>query len=245
MRIIFSLLLFINLNLFADFPLKNFHVCTISTYNHPNLGKLLLSCKRNEIELDVLAMHQPYFGNATKFIYMIDYLNKLPDDHIVMFVDAFDVLILSGKQQILNKFFKMNANLVMGAEKNCCPYPHLASKYPYSPTPFRYVNTGTYIGYVSCVKEWLNKLQPINPKECDQGKTTLFYLESEENQKKIKLDYMCQLFLPLFMVDEHEVKIHRRRNKIYCETTKSSPCVLHANGCSFHIWNKVYDALIK
>jgi hypothetical protein len=224
--------------------IDRFHVVTIATYAHPNLAKLEESCKKNNIELDVLAMGRPYPGNAIKFIYMTEYLESLNDDDVVMFVDAFDVLIVADKKKILSKFLKMNVPLLIGAETNCAPHPDLASKYPPAPTPFKYVNTGTFIGYVKNVKAWLKALGPINPAYCDQGLTS-HYIVNNPNNNLLVLDYHCELFLPLYGVSIDSVTINVKKKRVNCRITESHPYVIHANGSSFTIWNKIYEHLVQ
>lgn len=225
--------------------LERFHVCTVATYRHPNLEKLINSCEKHQIHLEILALGHPYFGNGTKLIHMKQYLQTLNDDDIVMFVDAFDVLVVANKKKILRKFLRENSPFIMSAELNCAPHTHLAPHYPPAPTRFKYVNTGSYIGYVKNIKSWLKALEPISAKECDQGQATIHYLKDPNNTTFYTLDYHCRLFLPLYMVNENEVKIDSVNKIVECHITHSYPCVIHANGTSFHIWNKVYQQLIK
>ncbi len=124
-------------------------------------------------------------------------------------------------------------------------YEHLASSYPPAPTPFKYINTGSFIGYVGSLKKWLNALQPIDPGGCDQGQTTVHYLKKPKNRSFFTLDHHCRLFLTLYMVDEKDVKIDTKNKIVECLITHSYPCVIHANGQSFQAWNKIYQQLIK
>ena len=225
-----------------NFPLERFHVCTIATYAHPNLDKLLLSCHNAHIELDVLGMGQPSYQHWNKFIYISDYLSTLPDRDIVMFVDAFDVLITADKSEILRKFRSMKIPFLMTAETNCYPYQELAALYPRSPTKFKYINSGSYIGYVKTLKSWLANLSPIDHSQCDQGQISRNYIDFPQ-QRLFKLDYHCQMFLPLYGVEEEEVVIEP--NRVRCTITNSFPCLVHANGGSFTIYDKVYDLLIN
>lgn len=225
--------------------LQRFHVCTVATYRHPNLEKLIKSCQKHQINLDILGLGHPYFGNGTKFVHLAQYLNTLDDGDVVMFVDAFDVLIVANKKKILRKFLREQTPVLMSAEINCTPYEHLASSYPPAPTPFKYINTGSFIGYVGSLKKWLNALQPIDPGGCDQGQTTVHYLKKPKNRSFFTLDHHCRLFLTLYMVDEKDVKIDTKNKIVECLITHSYPCVIHANGQSFQAWNKIYQQLIK
>lgn len=235
------LLFFLACSLYAEFPLERFHVCTAASHEDERLHKLLESCKLHGIELHILGLGKPYRKNGTKLLHMREFLKTLEEDEIVMFVDAFDVLIVRDKKEILEKFLSMNKPFIMAAEKNCAPNSGLAAHFPHSPTPFKYINTGTYIGYVKNIREWLQELSPIS-QLCDQAQTILHYVKKAANRRFFSLDYHCDLFLPLFMVRAEEVMI--QQGKVFCLTTYSEPCVIHANGRSFDIWNQVYNQLV-
>lgn len=227
-----------------EVSIDQFHICTVASYEHPNLKKLQQSCEQHNIELEVVGMGQYYNKNSSKLLFMVDYLNTLEDSDIVMFVDGFDVLILEDKATILEKFLAMQTGFLMSAEKNCWPYPDLAKHYPPSPTPFRFINTGSYIGYVKNIKNWLDRMQPIYDNGSDQGFITVEYLGSPAANRPFVLDYYCHLFLPLFLVEENEIVIDEQNQTFFCLTTGSKPSVIHASGESFLIWDKAYKALV-
>ncbi len=220
--------------------LDRFHVCTVASHKTANLNKLLLSCELNHIDLEVIGLGLPYYGNGTKLYLMAEYLETLNDDEIVMFVDAFDVILVADKEVILEKFLRMNTPFLMSAEKNCYP-PHLIARYPPMQNPFRYINTGSYIGYVDVLKAWLNDLPPINPNASDQLQVSTHYLDGHVF---FNLDYYCELFLPLYLVQDQEIVIDVENKIVHCLTTNSQPCVIHANGNSFRIWEIIYQKLI-
>lgn len=141
-------------NLIPNVTVDDLHVCTVASYRTQNLKKLLLSCKQHHIDLEVLGMGMLNYTHGDKLRYMTQYLKTLDDHEIVMFVDAFDVLIVADKALIFKKFIKMNTPFLMSAEKNCYP-AHLISRYPSNSHPFQYINSGSYIGYVKNLKEWL------------------------------------------------------------------------------------------
>lgn len=222
--------------------LNRFHVCTVSSNPHPNLDKLIKSCKMHDIDLEVLGMGKPYYKNGTKYIYMREYLDTLKDNDIVLFVDAYDVLIVADKKIILEKFLAMETPFLMGSEKNCAPDGFRRTKYPKTPGPFKYINTGTYMGYVKVLKAWLDDMKPIAT-DSDQRQTTVHYLKNPT--AFFTIDHNCELFITLLKVKPNEIKIDAENKKFHCLTTKTTPCVLHANGYAFAYWNKAYEALVK
>jgi len=220
--------------------LERFHVCTVASYKAANLDKLLKSCEKNRIDLEIIGLGLPYSGNGTKLIRMTEYLKSLDDDDIVMFVDAFDVIIVADKQTILEKFLNMNIPFLMSAEKNCYP-ERLLNRYPPRENTFNYINTGSYIGYVKNLKAWLKNIPQINPKISDQLQVSTHYLNGHVF---FDLDYNCELFLPLYQVEDHEIAIDDENTIVHCLTTNSMPYVIHANGMSFRILDIIYQKLI-
>lgn len=219
-----------------------FHICTVASKRNTGLEKLELSCLKNMIDLKVLGLEKPYAGNGTKLIQMLEYLETLEDDHVVMFVDAYDVIIIADKEKIVDKFLSLNSPFIMSAERNCYPFPDLCDFYPPSSTQNRFLNTGSYIGYVKNIKSWLKQLQPINRYEGDQGQVTKHYLFVK---KLFTLDYTCELFLPLYITDLEELSIDPVNHSVIFLPTNSSPLVIHANGQSFAILNTIYDLFFE
>jgi hypothetical protein len=60
-------------------------------------------------------------GYIDKILYMLDTIKNIPDDDVVCFIDAYDVLINSTAYDILEKFKSYNCRLLLGAELNCFP----------------------------------------------------------------------------------------------------------------------------
>ena len=223
-----------------------FHVCTVANRFRHHIDKLYLSCKQYGVDLKMIGLGEAYKGHYLKLQWMLDYVRTLQDDEIVLFVDGFDVLVLADSETLLRTFKQMNAPIVIAAERECYPYADLKNAYPSSPTSFRYINSGTYMGYASALREWLEDLN-INQTECDQGQVTKHFLANRE-KNFLKLDYHCELFLPLYMVKREELVIEKETNRLYFPTTQTRPCVLHANSGTkevLGIWKEIYCEMIE
>lgn len=246
-QIIYAVFLFflslnsLQANLSPSSNLNHFHICTVASLQSENLHKLFFSCQQHHIDLEIIGLDLPYYGNGTKLLRMAEYVNNLDDNDLVMFIDAFDVLVIADKEVILEKFLKMNTPFVMSAERNCFPFPNRANEYPPTLSSFKYINTGSYIGYVKNLKQWLTALQPFDLTQGDQGQVTSHYLDKKS---LFVLDYSCKLFLPLFKVQPHEIEIDVILKVVRCLATNSEPCVIHANGRSFKLWNMIYQDLL-
>ena len=243
-------------NLKADFndKLKKFHVCTVANFMHPNLTKLIKTSKNLGIEVEVIGMNRPYYHNATKLVYLREYLNKLRDDDIVMFIDAFDVLIIQNKKTILEKFLKANQPFIMSAERNCYPKDFYPNYHPNNPkykvknfvrdksdwTKHQYINTGSYIAYVKNIKQWIDDLNP-DKHDSDQRQVQRLYF-AKPDKRHFVLDYKCDLFMPMAYVESKDVEFKDR--KVFNLKTHTYPAVIHTNGSKAKFWfDKVYNRI--
>lgn len=218
------------------------HICTEATYTCPNLDQLIESCRVNQLKIDVVGLNDPNFSFGKKLRDYKAYLEKIPDHDVVLFLDAFDTLVLSDAETILQKFKSMDAPFVISVETNCFPFAHLAPYYPPSPTKFKYINAGSYIGYAGYIKKIMEELSPIPDETDDQGLLSVYYLYHPD---KFKLDYQCELFLPLFQVDQKELVLDSKNKSVSCLTTNTSPCVIHGNGPAKYMYQLIYDQLFK
>ena len=214
------------------------HVVTFAT-DESRLVYLKQSCKNSGLEITII-MKPSWNGYQDKILYIKEFLQNIPETDIVCFVDAYDVLGLSDKDEILKKFYSFNCELVIGAELNCYPgqnkqqYPQLE----YS-TNYNYVNSGGYIGYKRAISKMFN-WKPLNDvlsmcsdeSGTDQNYVTLYYI-SNYLTDNILLDRECNIFQNMHLVDWNE--IYFRNGRVVNKILDKTPCFLHFNGGVF--WN--------
>lgn len=220
-----------------------FHICTVASHPSPDLDQLLESAARQGIEIEILGYGQEYYGNATKLNYMSEYLRALPVDDVVLFIDAYDVIIMATKETIFQKFLAMKAPFVVSVERNCYPEPSMAFVYPPSPTSFRYLNSGSYIGYVYAIQNILKELDFMNNKyECDQNLMIRHFLQHPEYYK---FDYFCELFIPLILVEEEDLSIDVKNGTVLCKETNTMPCIIHGNGAGKPLYQHIFNLIFR
>lgn len=130
------------------------------------------------------------------------------DSRIVLFADAFDVFFLDPLSVIVEHFRAFGKPIVFGAEKCCAPYWELAGDYPESVTPWRYLNSGVYIGYAGALKELFREMLAFPevamrpgwaaPMEqaMDQELATFVHLYGSS---EITLDHRCEIFMNVYL----------------------------------------------
>ena len=213
------------------------HVCTVASQESEGFHQLLDSCDRYGIAMTVLGKNKPLLGLSHKLIYLEEYLETLKDRDIVLYVDADDVLFLASSEKIKQKFLEMNVPFLISVERFCWPDAELKNAYPIAPTTFKYINSGSFIGYVDQIKQILFDIDAPTLKN-DQGLLTHHYFEHPE---LYAFDYHCELFLPLAGVIPQEINIDLQRKTLSCTETGSKPCLIRGNGGSRPIYQEVYN----
>jgi hypothetical protein len=135
------------------------HICTVATHSDRYFPVLKASCERFGAELTVLGWGEKWQGFAWKFAKMLEYLQQLPDDAVVMFVDGYDVILLQSTHTIEKRFHASNAQMIVAKDGI---HPTLMVRYFMSKCFHEIdgnsVNTGTYIGYAGYLKQFLSMM---------------------------------------------------------------------------------------
>jgi len=172
-------------------------------------------------------------GYVDKILGVKEAIEKLDDNDIVCFIDAYDVLSLSSNNEIEKKFKDYDCDLLISSELNCYPEKYkILYDTSNDKTKFSYVNSGGYIGYVKAIKElmnWksLNEIIDI----CNDGGDQSYFTEYYLNNKNVKLDIYQKIFQSMHKVSWKEIEFvnKRIRNTVLNEL----PCFIHFNGGSF------------
>lgn len=210
---------------------QKIHCCTVGSYKEKEqsyyLSRIYESAEKNNVSIINIGEGKKWGGNVLKPKYFFEYIQNLPDQDIVICTDACDIVYCSNLEEILSKFYRMNARIVFSTEKNCYPLTHLRHRFAHFNGPYKYLNAGGFIGYVKEIKEMLhNIVQQIKPgMRSDQALYQQYYVN---NPEKIYLDTNCEIFHCLCDVDLSEVRIENER--VFVKKTQTWPSILHGNG---------------
>lgn len=216
---------------------NNFHVISIITDINENYKKLDNSAKKNNIDVIPLISYKPIsngYGFIIKLLLTNEYIKYLPDDHIVMVVDGYDVIINNNQENIINKYYELTKGekILFSAEKGCWPNAQLMSLYPETSSIYKYLNAGTYISTVKILKKLFIILMKKIYKFyyfCDLNVDDQEYFTEIflfENKNLIILDNNAEIFNCLYdSINDIEFK----DNKIYNKTTQTYPMIFHGN----------------
>jgi hypothetical protein len=176
-------------------------------------------------------------GFIDKIIYMIDFIKTIPDNDIICFIDAYDVLVLDNVDKIYNKFINARCNILFSSELVCFPKMNSKKyeevyKYIQVETNFKYLNSGGYIGFKKNIYNMLtSKSIPEIKKICeiggDQNFFTQYFLENLDNIN-IKLDMNQYIFQSMCCVDFADFEF--QNGVLYNKILNTYPSFIHFNG---------------
>ena len=182
---------------------------------------------------------------------LIQYLKSdfLRDDDIILFTDAYDVMIQSSLEEIKDLFINnFKKPIVFSAEASCYPDGSLSDKFPKtSLSGNNFLNSGMFIGKVFALRSVLQTVNSELQITCDQLWWSHTFLN---NQHLIELDYESLLFRNLVWIKPDELVT--KDNVVFFKENKSP--VIHGNGpakktfyltCIKHLVNhyKLSDAI--
>ena len=160
------------------------------------------------------------YGGGHKLNLIKEYLNKLEDHEVVLFTDGYDVLYNDNLDSITRRYIGYNKKVIFSAERDCWPDESLESQFPESNTPYRYLNSGTFIGEVGELRKILS--EEIANEDDDQLYCQKVFLKNKYN---IALDYENYIF----NCNEEDVTI-MDNGQYYNPHTNCCPSIYHGNG---------------
>lgn len=204
------------------------HVYTYST-SPEKVQFLMESAKLHNLSIENLSTTLQWTNFRDKLNAMQKKIDSLPRDDIVCFLDAYDILVNAPSEKIIESFKKMNTDILFGAEIILWPpkLHELKDQYPESPTPFRFLNSGCYIGYVHAIQEMLSW---SDFGDDDQEYCNKYFLQ-HRTTKQIKLDTHAEFVLNMQQVPWQTLNVEN--GVIFFLGFNTTPCFLHFCGMSY------------
>ncbi|XP_043236665.1 procollagen-lysine,2-oxoglutarate 5-dioxygenase 1-like isoform X2 [Amphibalanus amphitrite] len=226
----------------------DFLAITVATDETDGFKRYARSAKQYDIPVKVLGMGEEWRGGDVKRFagggHKINILKaalaKYKDDKnkIIMFTDAYDVVINAPASQIVAAFLALKARVVFSTEGFCWPDATLASEYPVPEKGKPYLNSGAFIGYAPELYEIVTH-KAIEDGGDDQLYYTKIFLDKALRQKfDIKLDYTATIFQNLNGATA-DVELRFKGSDAYLQNTayNTVPLVIHGNGVSKLVLN--------
>jgi hypothetical protein len=221
-------------------------------YPDTNECKLFIeSCERFNIHYHLYGLGEPwtwlYDAKVERLILELETINS----EYILVNDGDDTFFLAGEDEIMKKYLDSTATILVSADRqqdegdSRWPQSIFRDRYPQSPTPWRYCNSGGYIGKR---KDILHLLYNMSSLKCpdyihiyrskdwnnDQFRMSVAYL----NGYPLTIDTNCNLFQTMGCVESGEIVI--QDDRIGNTVTKTKPSVVHFNGNALGI-EEMYD----
>ena len=229
---------------FIDF--KTHHV-TVGT-DEWKCKKLYESARQNNIETINLGKGIVWeggdmnkSGGGHKVNLLREYISMLPDHDVLFFSDAYDIILCTSLDEITGRYLEFKHDIIFSSERFCWPDEELATEIistnktiePYNDTPYKYLNSGMFIGKVKHIKKLLSEI----PNDSDDQ----LYYQKEYISKRhdIVLDLEGYIFTC------YDPKVTINQGQVYNPVTKCYSCVYHGNGgeSAKEHYKTIYDKL--
>lgn len=203
--------------------------------------RLVDSCKTFNLNLHLYGINEPWTWYTDVKVYRLAQEIKAIDSEYIMVCDADDAFFMADEAEILYKYLNTNAKILVSAdrqqEEGDSHYPQciFRDKYPPSNTPWRYCNSGGYIGKKDDILDLLQAMTVVQHPTYipvwrskdwsnDQFRMSVVYL----NGYSLRVDTHCNVFQTMGCIEPDEAKW--RGSYFMNKVTGTFPCVIHFNG---------------
>lgn len=211
------------------------HVCTTLYGYRENQGLwkfLRLSAQKCGVEVG--GWGGPVLPNyyQNRILNMMTYLESIASKY-VLYCDSRDsLMVYHDPVKAIGLLDSYAKPVIVQAERNCYPYPELASQFPDPGTPWKYLNAGGIFGERVAILECLEKIKGLHVASgrkdedaSDQGYWSCLYLGGAN----FALDYECRLWQSMYLNEPGDCSVENGRviNKYF---PGAEPQILHFNG---------------
>lgn len=181
------------------------------------------------VEVEHLGVGERFGGKGWRLKKIWEELNRLPGEFThILYLDSHDVVFMAGLDEIEHRFGEFGHPWVFGAERVCSPVPEMARLYPPSPTPYKFLNAGGWMGEIEYVLGWFRRMGLGNVPDSfhDQAFFSSLCLTIPT---VVKLDYYQKLVFNACK-SEGDLRVGRLNKRVSVVSTASYPSIVHGNG---------------
>jgi len=206
----------------------NMHIVTVGT-DDSKMWALKQSAAYHDVELinlgEFMDWNDPMEGYAgmPKIEAVKEFLKSVPQNDVVMFMDAYDTFFADHPVEVLMRFMGFSVDILFGAEKEQWPSHEIGDRFPDVGTPYKYLNSGLYIGYAGKLAAFFDLKSDIDHMGDDQLYCQARYLNSPF---QVALDVECYVFNN----HEEDMGLLDESGQLWNPVTNCCPCVYHGNG---------------
>jgi len=132
---------------------------TAATHSDGYFPFLLESCKRYNVDLVVLGWGKKWTGFLCKFMWLQEYLQNVPDDEVICFMDAYDVILAKPVSKLESLFRaihdSINARIIVSCDLHNTLLAKWVVPYVFGLCYNKPVNSGVYVGFAKDIRAML------------------------------------------------------------------------------------------
>ena len=175
--------------------------CISDTEHNGYLWGLKKSCIHHNLELKTIIHQGAWSSHRIKDEIIQKFLTELNPQEVVLFTDGYDAILTSSEGEINEKYSAFDSPIIFSSERNCYPYANFSFLYKKCDSPFKYLNSGGYIGRAGDILELYDSLkeidyrQPLAPDRQNQWSNQYHWMKVYLfTNNSIKLDTECSIF---------------------------------------------------
>jgi len=212
------------------YNMKFYTWCHLADY--PKLDLLQKSAQKHNIKVTVLGKDVEWKSNYQKIALLLREIRDLDEHEIILCTDAFDVLYLATEKEIVEKFHRISGDsgkIIFGAQIPFGSHYPQFKKYwdkfsaPYS---YRYLNSGTFIGYAADLVKMLTNILDMTYGSSETSDQKLYAMYGAKFPGSISLDYTAELFWCPEQTRVLDLFTHVD-DRLKCRKTGTYPCFIH------------------
>lgn len=206
------------------------YITTVATHSERYLPVLEKMIEDRNLKFHKLGFGKKYTGHFMKDLEMINFLKDKNPEDIVVFLDGFDSLMLSKKEEVIEKFLKTGKKMIISVENVRNSF--LTHSYNFQKVQEKFINTGLYIGYCGFVLNFLEKMYSKDyNKNSNQTTWSNFLNKKSENIdfSEVGIDKESSLFLNHSVTCNNKFNFDEKKKRLVL-STKEQPCFIQGNG---------------
>jgi len=203
-----------------------------SKENAELLSKYMFDTAKNyNVDIELIGIGQKYQNLKHKLYILKDYLDTQNPKTLIICLDAYDTLINNTLNYAVSEFKKLNTKILISSEKLFTyQWNAFKDKFDIIDSPYKYVNSGTYIGCVEDLKQMLDEILELSityETNIDQGLVGIWVYNNLNKPEIVQLDVNCNL---IWVTSGDQDALYNIENDIINPITKTKPFIIHSPG---------------
>ena len=206
-------------------------IVAVATHDERFYNSFIDSCNKYNYNPTILGMGMKYTGHLMKDDLLIKHLESIKERRVILFVDAFDCLIVRNPDDLHKEFINSEKELIISYENNedSKIFNYFQKTY-FNTIDNALLNTGMIISYSDILLEKLNIIKKYRKPNVKSNQLiwTKALLDNEDLKKSIYIDTL-EYFFKNYNSASNE-KFIFKDDMLYIENKKTYPFVIQGNG---------------